>query len=213
MKQIILVFLLTGILGSCLQDNQKVLLFITDGSRDLKLMLTEEVMQMKEIMEETGFQVVIASLSGETIAVDSLRLKPDLRLEEVIIDDYDGFIFPCMAPQWDKIYLPNDEVVGFIESVVERDKPMAAQTLSVADFAKAGILVGREYAFTIDPDTSEYPEFKGGFYRGEGVVQNGMIITSGTCPWKTREYGKPDGTREMTELLIAAIRKSTQKSS
>ena len=213
MKQIIFVFLLTGILSSCLQENQKVLLFITDGSRDLKLMLTKEVMLMKEVIEETGFQVVIASLSGETIAVDSLRLKPDLKLEAVNIDDYDGFIFPCMAPQWEKIYLPNDEVVGFIERVVELDRPMAAQTLTVADFAKAGVLVGREYAFTIDPDTSEYPEFKGGLYRGEEVVQDGMIITSGTCPWKTREYGKPDGTREMTELLIAAIRKSTQKSS
>jgi hypothetical protein len=83
---------------------------------------------------------------------------------------------------------------------------MAAQTLSVADFAKAGVLVDKEYAFTIDPDVNEYPDFKGGTYRGEGVIQDGNIITSGTCPWKTREYGKPDGTQKLTHMLIKTIR-------
>jgi hypothetical protein len=194
-----------------MQEKPKVLLFITDGSRDLKLMMTKEVMLMKEIVEKSGFNIVIATLSGETIIVDSLKVKPDLKLEEVRIDEYDGFLFPCMAPPWDKIYLPNTEVVGFIAKVKESEKPMAAQTLSVADFAKTGILAGRKYAFTLDPDTSEYPEFKGGFYSGEGVVQDGLIITSGTCPWKKREYGKPDGTKEMTELLIATIREDLQK--
>jgi len=76
----------------------------------------------------------------------------------------------------------------------------------VADFAKAGILIGKKYAFTINPEFDEYPEFKGSVYSGEGVIEDGLIITSGTCPWKAREYGKQDGTPKLTSLFIQAVR-------
>jgi putative intracellular protease/amidase len=188
------------------KDNPKVLLFITDGSRDSVLMLTKEVIVMKELLEQSNFKVVIATLSAETISVDSVTIEPDLKLNEVNVADYSGFIFPCMAPPWDKIYDQNEEVVEFVKKISTEGKPMAAQTLSVADFAKAGILIDKKYAFTFDPDLNEYPEFKGGIYSGEGVIQDGNIITSGTCPWKTREYGAPDGTRKLTQLFIDAIR-------
>ena len=161
---------------------------------------------MKEILEQSSFEVEIATLSGETISVDSVVIEPDLILSDISIADYSGFIFPCMAPPWEKINNLDPEVVTFIKKISTKGKPMAAQTLSVADFAKAGVLVGKKYAFTIDPDVNNYPDFKGGIYSGEGVVQDGNIITSGTCPWKTREYEKPDGTRELTQLLVKAIK-------
>ena len=206
MKQLFLLLLSATLFISCGQDTPKVLLFITDGSRDLELMLTKEVVVMKEILEQSSFEVEIATLSGETISVDSVVIEPDLILSDISIADYSGFIFPCMAPPWEKINNLDPEVVTFIKKISTKGKPMAAQTLSVADFAKAGVLVGKKYAFTIDPDVNNYPDFKGGIYSGEGVVQDGNIITSGTCPWKTREYEKPDGTRELTQLLVKAIK-------
>ncbi len=206
MKKLFILLLLAVFFIFCGKDNPKVLLFITDGSRDLELMLTKEVVVMKEILEQSGFEVVIATLSAKPVSVDSLVIEPDLKLSDVNPDDYSGYIFPCMAPPWEKIYDPNKEVVNFIKIISIQGKPMAAQTLSVADFAKAGILVDKKYAFTIDPDLEKYPEFKEGIYSGEGVVQDGNIITSGTCPWKTREYGKPDGTVELTQLLIKTIK-------
>jgi hypothetical protein len=81
--------------------------------------------------------------------------------------------------------------------------------MSVADFAQAGVLIDKKYAFTIDPDPDTYPYFRGGIYSGEGVVRDGNIITSGTCPWKTREYGKPDGTPELTRMFIEAIKETS----
>ena len=206
MKQLFLLLLSATLFISCRTDTPKVLLFITDGSRDLELMLTKEVVVMKEILEQSSFEVEIATLSGETISVDSVVIEPDLILSDISIADYSGFIFPCMAPPWEKINNLDPEVVTFIKKISTKGKPMAAQTLSVADFAKAGVLVGKKYAFTIDPDVNNYPDFKGGIYSGEGVVQDGNIITSGTCPWKTREYEKPDGTRELTQLLVKAIK-------
>ena len=160
---------------------------------------------MIDLLETSGLDVEVATLSGERISVDSLFIDPDCKLNEVILTEYEGYIFPCMAPPWDKIYEPNTEVVAFLKEAYKQGKPMASQTLSVADFAKAGILAGKKYAFTIDPDPDEYPEFQGGVYSGEGVIQDGLIITSGTCPWKTREYGKPDGTPRLTELFVKAI--------
>ena len=205
MKQLVLLLLSAALLVSCGKDNPKVLLFITDGSRDLELMLTREVIVMDEILEQSGFEVVIASLSGNPISVDTITITPDLNLSDVSLADYSGFIFPCMAPPWDKMYNLDPEVTAFIKEASKEGKPMAAQTLSVADFAKAGILVDKEYAFTIDPDINEYPDFEGGNYSGEGVIRDGNVITSGTCPWKAREYGLTDGTRKLTELFIEAI--------
>ena len=210
MKRVLFLLFSVTLFISCEKSTPKVLLFITDGSRDLKLMLTQEVVVMKDMLEQSNFDVTISTLSCEPISVDSLIIKPDLKLADVHIHDYSGFIFPCMAPPWQKIYNKNQEVVAFIKKVSTLGKPMGAQTLSVADFAKAGILVNRKYAFTINPDLDEYPEFKGGIYSGEGVVQDGHIITSGTCPWKARAYGAPDGTRKLTQLLIEAMGPNTR---
>jgi hypothetical protein len=44
-----------------------------------------------------------------------------------------------------------------------------------------------------------------GIYDGTGVVQDGQVITSGTCPHQARPTGSPDGTAELTKKLIEAI--------
>jgi putative intracellular protease/amidase len=208
MRKVLIVLLSLSLFVSCEKEQPKVLLFVTDGSRDLELMLTREVLAMKDLLEKSNLEVDIATLTGERISVDTVVVIPDFKLVNVNASEYEGYMFPCIpciAPPWDKIYEPNKEVVSFIKEAYQEARPMASQTLSVADFAKAGILVNRKYAFTIDPDLDEYPEFQGGIYSGEGIIQDGLIITSGTCPWKTREYGKPDGTPKLTELFIQAV--------
>jgi hypothetical protein len=40
---------------------------------------------------------------------------------------------------------------------------------------------------------------------GDGVVQDGNIITSGICPHMAKMGGKQDGTSKLTEALIAEI--------
>ena len=42
---------------------------------------------MKEILEQSSFEVAIATLSGETISVDSVLIEPDLKLDNVNIAD------------------------------------------------------------------------------------------------------------------------------
>ncbi len=190
------------------EHDAKVLLFITEGSRDPELMLTEEVLVMKTMLEHANLEVVITTISGDLISAGSTQINPDVKLNDVDITEYSGFVFPCMAPPMERLNNQIPEVVSFVKSITTEDKPLAAQTISIDLIAEAGLLENKKYAFTFEPDLEMYPSFEGGIFSGEGVVQDGNIITSGTCPWKTKAFGKPHGTRKLTQLLIQAIKKN-----
>lgn len=55
-----------------------------------------------------------------------------------------------------------------------------------------------------------YPELKSGIYRGNGVVQDGNIITSGICPMMAKLTGVQDGTARLTQKLIQEIKTRTK---
>jgi len=197
-----------SIFTSCKREVPKVLLFIEDNSVDLGYMLTHEVGKMSELLKQSGFEVTIATITGEVLKADSINVTPDIRLSEVNIDEYTGFIMPCMAP--DDTIVTSEEI-DFVRKVVNEGKPIAAQTGAVLILAKAGVLNGKKFAFPkneIDnPDM--YPEFKSGIYSGNGVVQDGNIITSGICPMMAKmNFGK-DGTAELTQKLIQEIKTRT----
>ena len=78
------------------QESKKVLLFIRDGSGDLEYTLKAEVGVMEQMIEQSGLTVVIATVSGQPLITESVHLTPDLKLIDVDIADYSGFILPCM---------------------------------------------------------------------------------------------------------------------
>jgi putative intracellular protease/amidase len=201
MKRLFSLFLLSSILVSFDKEVPKVLLYMQDGSMALEFMLLHEVGKMKQILEQGGFEVTTATMSGEVLSTDSVTLKPNLKLSDVKIGNYAGFIIPCMAVG--DTVVTSDEI-NFVKKVVNEGKPLAAQLGGVYVLAKAGILNGRKYALIEDASMS--PTFKGGIYSGRGVIQDGIIITSGVCPAMAKEKGYPDGTEMLTQTLIAAIK-------
>ena len=167
MKRLFILLLLTTVFASCAKDTPKVLLFIRgDGlkSSALELMLTKEVGVMKEILEQSGFEVAVASVSGEPIVAGSTSLKPDLKLRDVYTTDYAGFILPCMADSSS----PTPETITTVWKAAAEGKPVAAQLGSVMTLAKAGLLIGKKYAFAVEVDLNEeiFSDFKGGVYSG-----------------------------------------------
>lgn len=198
MKRLFYLFLLSSILVSFDKSAPKVLLFIKEGSPQLEYMLTNEVGKMAEILKQSGFEVTIATISGEVLKAGSVTVKPDLKLSEVNIDEYAGFIFPCMV-----LDLASPEMITLVKAAVDKGKPIAAQAGSVTLLAKAGILNGKKYATNIDAST--WPDFKNSIYSGRGVVQDGNIITSGVCPWIAKDTGYQDGTPKLTQTLIDII--------
>jgi len=211
MKQLLTLSLLTLVMAFTSnsdlhsQESDKVLLFVRDGSIDLEYMLNKEVGVMKETLEAAGFKVDIATLTGEPISVGSVKLKPDLKLNDVSVLDYDGFILPCMAVAGDDVSPIPDDVVMLVKGVT--NKPIAAQLGSVQILAKAGLLKGKKYASFLEFDD---PYFEGSIHNGTGIVSDGNIITSGICPYMARSEEIKDGTQELANTLVKAIKTSKE---
>jgi protease I len=195
--------------SGCAQDSQKVLLFMRDGSLDLEFMLTKEVGVMKEALEQSGFKVDVATLTGEPISTGSIRMKP-LKLGDVAVADYAGFILPCMASEDSPGTPIAAEAVAMVKNAAAAGKPVAAQLGSVRILAKAGLLRGTKYASVPVLRFNERPDFEGSIYAGNGIVQDGNIITSGVCPYMARRSGLKDGTEELIRALIDAIKVKKQ---
>jgi putative intracellular protease/amidase len=202
MKKIALILMVIIILPSFQTANTKVLMYIQDNSMDLNFMLTNEVAKMKQILEQAGFEVDIASISGEILKSESMTVKPDLMLSKVNIREYSGFIVPCMAPK-DTIVTLQEK--NFIKEVVKEGKPLAAQTSAVYLLAESGVLHGKKFAME-ENLINLSPKFKNAVYSGIGVVQDGNIITSGTCPMMMKMTGLKDGTAELTNKLIQTLK-------
>ena len=177
---------------------KKVLLIAQERADDMELRLTKEVGVMVSTLEKAGFKVVVASASGQPIVGATTTLKPDLKLADVKVDDYAGLILPCMGtPPADQ----SPEAIEIVKKAVALGKPVAAQLRSVLILSKAGVLNGKQFAFAAGYEKA-IPE---GIYKGEGVVQDGSIFTSGSCPGEAIKSAKPDTTVELTQKLISAV--------
>jgi putative intracellular protease/amidase len=203
MKKITLLMAIVIILSSFKAENPKVLMFIQDNSYDPAYMLKNEAGLMKQILEQSGFTVEIATISGEELKTDSISVRPNFRLREVNLSNYVGFIIPCMATEDTVI---SAEEKRFVKSIAEADKPLAAETGAVLILAKAGILKGKKYAF-VESYVNQYKsDFEDAIFSGEGVIRDGNIMTSAICPMQTKMYGKVNGTAELTKMLVEAMK-------
>jgi putative intracellular protease/amidase len=105
------------------------------------------------------------------------------------------------------------EAVAIVKYAVAEGKPVAAQFGSVIILAQAEVMKGKKYAFFSDPlkpapwRKITDPRFVDAIYSGRGVVQDGKIITSGTCPMLERMSGFPDGTVKLTQAFIDELKK------
>jgi len=196
------------------ESGSKVLLIPREGySQDIDLMLTREVGVMMRMLRGARFKVEVATASGMTIVSPARDLKPDLRLADVKVADYVGFIMPCMAVGGIPGPPVAPEAVAIVKQAVAEGKPVAAQFGSVMILAQAGILKGKKYALLADPlKTFPWrkitdPRFVGAIYSGRNVVQDGNIITSGVCPFVERLTGLPDQTTKLTQTFIAELKK------
>ena len=164
---------------------KQVLLVAQEQSEDMELMLTKEVGVMVDMLEKVGYKVVVASASGQPITGGATTLKPDLKLADVKVDDYAGFVFPCMAVDMD--LPPPPEAVRIAEEALAQGKPVAAQVGGVVTLASAEVLNGKQFAFPEDPGVYarrhlqrhrcrsrwEYHHFRDLSLHGEGDGQNG----------------------------------------
>ncbi|MDJ0925700.1 MAG: DJ-1/PfpI family protein [Acidimicrobiia bacterium] len=180
------------------EEAQRVLLIPRVNSLDMDFMLTDEVGVMVNLLEEAGVETVVALPDGQALQGETMTLEADLALADVVVADYDGFLLPCMGAGGER----NDDTVEIVRQAVAAGLPVAAQFGSVGMLAEAGALDGREYAADGAFGSRAVEE---GTYAGTGVVADGNVITSGTCPRAARYYDRPDGTADLTQAFIDAL--------
>lgn len=181
----------------------KALIFMRSGSADLEFMLEKEVMVMKNTLERSGFEVVVATLDGSDFSAGSWTVKADIKLADANVNDYAGFILPCMMVGSYPEPEISQEAMDLVKAAVAAGKPVAAQTGSLWTLAKAGVLKGKKYAYAF---AEKHRYFEGATFGGTGVVRDGLILTSGLCPHMARTLKTDDGTEPLTLALVEAMK-------
>jgi putative intracellular protease/amidase len=205
MKHLLIAMILCTFTPSFAQDAPQVLLFMRNaqGSGDLELMLEKEVGVMKKTLETSGYRVVVATLDGSSFSAGSATVKAEIELAKANVADYVGFILPCLAvPSYPEPEV-SPEVIALVNKAMAAGKPVAAQTGSLWTLAKAGVLKGKKYAYAM-PEKS--PWFAGATFAGTGVVTDGLVVTSGICPFMAQKAKMKDGTVELSLALVAAMK-------
>lgn len=204
----LLTLILSGLLlapwMSAIADDNTVLLFVRDDSRDWKLMLEDEVLVMKEMLEAEGYKVEIASNDGADLSAEGVTVAVDHRIDDVSMDDFGAIAIPCMAPSAG--YELESKVISLIQEANAANKPIAASRGSVDYLAEAGVLDGRRFAAASPVDVQEQPSFRNSIFTGTGTQRDGIVSTTGICPLAARNRNLPDGTADLTLSLIESLK-------
>ncbi len=198
------------------QAPSKVLLIPREGySADLDLMIKMEVGVMKLLLKNAKFDVDVATSNGMSIVGPTEKVTDVKWLHNVNVDDYAGVIIACMAVGGANQPAPpsSPEALAIVKKALANGKPVAANGNAVGVLAEAGVLMGKKYSYVRDPLKPTqavpfvFPAFKDAIYSGTGLVQDGLIITSGICPTLEKTLGMENGTAKLTKAFIAAVQK------
>jgi putative intracellular protease/amidase len=207
MKRLLIVIAVVSAFAfSYAQNNPKVLLFMRNAEKvgDLEYMLKKEVGVMKDTLEKSGYMVVVATLNGSSFTAGSTTVKADIKLADAKIADYAGFILPCLSvPSYPAPPEISPEAIALVQNAVSAGKPVAAQTGSLWTLAKAGLLKGKKYAYAMEEKNALFAEAT---FAGTGVVKDGLIHTSGYCPYMALKMNVKDGTEQLTLAFVAAMK-------
>ena len=184
----------------------KVLLVIRNqqaaAADALGFVVEKEAGTITVMLQKAGYQVDIASPTGQRWGTSAAGLQPNRKLADVRVADYKAIVIPCLAIESTDVH---PDLASVIKAAAAGGTLLASQTGGVTMVAKTGVLAGKKYA-TID--VTEAPEqFMKGIYAGAGIVKDGTIITSGICPWMAHTFpGMQDGTQKMMETVIAELK-------
>ena len=170
---------------------QRILIIATDGFEQ------SELMQPKQMLEQAGAQITIASLKmgdikgwdqknwGESVAVD-------ITIDQAKVGDYDALLLPGGQINPDILRM-NAGVIALVKAFGEAQKPIAAICHAPWLLAEADMLKGR--TVTGWPSIRTDLANAGAEVVDRDVVIDGNLITS----------RKPDDIPAFVEALMAAL--------
>ncbi|WP_416730496.1 DJ-1/PfpI family protein [Fictibacillus sp. JL2B1089] len=129
---------------------KKVLLLVYDSFADF------EVAILNTCLSGSEYELVTCSPDSSIHTVTSagnLKIKPDLSVNEITIDDYSALIIPGGTPF---PFLENSMVTKMIRSFFDKDKLIGAICGGPALLGAAGILNHIQYTASLTEDDSRY---------------------------------------------------------
>lgn len=154
---------------SILAGKKIVLIIASDGYRD------EEFEQPKKILSSSGAEVIVASSSLEE-ARGTLggKVKPDILLGDIKVDDFDCIVF--VGGGGSSEYWDNPTAHKIAKEAYDSGKMVAAICIAPVTLANAGLLENKRA--TVYSSEIERLKNKGAIYTGKGVEVDGNIITA-----------------------------------
>lgn len=146
----------------------------------------EELFVTKEILENSGIEVQVASTtSGLCSGVEGKTFQPQILLKDIKVSDFDAVIFVGGggATQYWKDPLAHK----IARDAYDSSKVIGAICVAPVTLAKAGILKGKRA--TVWASDSGQLLVAGAKYSGANVEKDGKIITA-AGPFASREFGE-----------------------
>jgi len=161
--------------------NMKALMVIApEGFRD------EELFQPKQILEEAGVDVVVASTTlSAAKGMLGGSIVPDIKIDDVEVNDFDAIIF--VGGVGASCYWDDPLAHKIIMEANSLNKVIAAICIAPVTLANSGILKGKKA--TVWPSEADSLKSKGAIYTGNPVEREGNIITA-SGPTAAKEFGK-----------------------
>jgi len=135
----------------------------------------EEYLRPKEILEQTGVEIVVASKGiQEASGVFGAKAKVDKELSQVLAEDYDGVIF--IGGPGSSVYFNDEAAFHLAKEAYEKRKVVGAICIAPSILANAGILSGKKAtAFSTEEGNLQA---KGAIFTGDTVTVDGQVITA-----------------------------------
>ena len=168
-------------------DKKAVMIIAKEGFRD------EELFEPKEVMEQAGIKVSIASSSFSAKGKLGSSVKADLLVDSLNASDYDAVIF--VGGPGSKEYFKNPTAHKIAEETLAKGKLLAAICAAPQTLAYAGTLKGKKA--TVFPGDEEVLKSLGANYTGKPVEKDGNIITA-DGPGSAKAFG---------EAIVKALKK------
>ena len=163
------------------QTAKKIVMII--ANKDFR---DEELKKPKVILEDSGIEVVVASSSlDEAHGMLGYKIKPDILVNDIKIDEYDAVVL--VGGLGAKEYWEDTTVHKLVNDTYDKNKVIAAICIAPVTLAKSGILNGKKA--TVFFTEGGHLKRGGATYTGKAVEVDGNIIT-GNGPGAATKFGE-----------------------
>ncbi len=157
-----------------------VMIIAPNGFRD------EELKEPREILKQKGIKVTVASTSlNPAQGMLGARVKPEILLSELKVEDYDAVIF--VGGVGAKQYWDDPAAHRIARETLKQNKVLGAICIAPVILANAGVLSGKKA--TVWKSEAERIKEKGATYSDKPVELDGKIVT-GSGPQAAKEFGQ-----------------------